>query len=939
MSLKQALAAGGSGFVMAAAMLSTSVASAQTVPSNATQNESAPATIAAPSNPDASTTGAAQQADVIVTGSRISRLGFDAPTPTTVVGDVELRQGARPNIGQVLDDLPQFRGTTTPQTTNANSGTAGTSTADLRGLGAVRTLTLLDGHRFLGSNDLNSVPQSLVKRVDVVTGGASAAWGSGAVAGVVNIVLDDQLHGFSAGGGTGISSRGDDPRYSANMSWGGTALEGRLHLMIAGEYVKDEGILDRASDDRPNLQGALFQQANGQLLLTRNVNSTVVNVNGIIDGGKGNGLVFNPDGSLSPLVLGSQTFGSSTIGGNGQAPINYISVSTPYQRGVAFGRASFDISSNARIWVNGNYSRVNADYPFYPETTVVSISADNPFLTPTAKAQLAAVGATYPLSVGLILGDVGPNQEQRYQYVRQNIEESAGIDGSFGTWHYSAYFDHGRQIFTQGQYNQRITANFNKAVDAVTGPNGTPVCRVNADASTANDDPACVPINLLGAGNISSAAIAYAFGGGGSRQVFELDTGGANISGQPFSTWAGPVDLAVGGEARREASITTYVDPLSQAQAFATYNYSALNGSFSVEEGYGELNVPILDLPDKLHVELNGAARYSHYSTSGGIWSWKYGGTAKLFQQLLLRGTYSRDIRSPEVDELYSPRSQLIGTASDPFIKTNGLPTTNPSVINYVGGNPNLLPETAKTLTVGGSYSPAFAKRFSLSVDYYHIDIANVIATLTANDNLARCYAVNPNDPTCGGVITRNAPAPGETIGTISSVQGTFLNLADYETNGLDIDASYVILASDLFRKVDGAIRFRILANHVFHMYIDNGKTTIDRAGDVGDSATFTTPKWRGTASIAYEGEKLGLDARLRYVGGGNYDSQQAIVNNHVDSRTYLDLGLRYKIGAYSLGLDVDNVFDRQPPPTSYFGSAFYDNIGRYLSMNVGLKF
>ncbi|HZG32499.1 MAG TPA: TonB-dependent receptor plug domain-containing protein, partial [Sphingopyxis sp.] len=183
--------------------------------------------------PEADAASPAGESEIVVTGSRIQRSGFDAPTPTTVIGEAELSLGNRPSIAQVLNDVPQFRPTASP-TTNAGGTSSGVSTADMRGLGAVRTLTLLNGQRFSGAADLNTVPQSLIKRVDVVTGGASAAWGSGAVAGVVNIILDDDLTGWRMGVQTGLSSRGDGARYGADIAWGTDFAGGRGHFMVAG---------------------------------------------------------------------------------------------------------------------------------------------------------------------------------------------------------------------------------------------------------------------------------------------------------------------------------------------------------------------------------------------------------------------------------------------------------------------------------------------------------------------------------------------------------------------------------------------------------------------------------------------------------------------------------------------------------------------------------
>lgn len=860
----------------------------------------------------------ASDEEIVVSGSRIQREGFDAPTPTTVIGEAELGLGNRPSIAQVLNDAPQFRATQTPSTTPGNTS-SGVSTADMRGLGAVRTLTLLNGHRFVGANDLNIVPQSLVKRIDVVTGGASAAWGSGAVAGVVNIILDDDFTGWRMGVQSGISSRGDAARYGADIAWGTDFAGGRGHLMVAGEYMNESGALSR--QDRPNLVSGLFQRPDGKLELVRDPNSTQLYNGGSILRATGvpYNLVFNPDGNIGAFPLGSVTQGATTVGGGGQNIFDYVAVSTPYERINVFTRASYDLTDSLQLWANFGYHRMSADYGFFPETPAAVIMPDNAFLTQANRNQLAAAGVVGPFLLGRVMDDVGKDRVMTFKYGRRNLEGSIGLNGTFGDgWNYDAYYNHGEIRLNQGLNNQRIKSRFNNGVDSVLVGN-TPTCRINADASTTNDDPNCVPINLFGNGSISDKAAAYAFGGSKIIYTIKLDAAGASLSGQPFSTWAGKVDIAVGTDFRWEEQVTSYVDPLSQANALGTLNSSATNGGFNVKEAFAEVNVPLLDITDVLKLEINGAARYSDYSTSGGIWSWKTGGTLRVANDLLLRAVYSRDIRSPNITEYFLNRSTSIGSVFDPFQGANG--TTQNNVIVYGGGNANLTPEISHTLTLGGSYSPHYARGLRLSVDYYDIDIDNVITTVTANDILKQCFAAAPTDPTCKGTIAREAN------GSIGSITNGYRNLANYRTRGLDIEASYRTALGN------GNLTFRALANHVFNLKINGA----DVAGIVGGDTAFSTPKWRGTGTIAFDNDRFGANVRVRYVAGGDY-SALPIINNDVSSRTYVDLGVQFKTGPFTLFGNVNNLFDRDPPITPYTNPN-YDVIGRYMSAGVKLNF
>ena len=244
--------------------------------------QTAPAPVA-----DAPAAAPEAQTDIVVTGSRIDKAGFDAPTPTTVVGEADLRIGARPSIAQALNDLPQFRATQSPTSTVANTNSSA-SAMDLRGLGVTRTLTLLNNRRFTGSADLNTIPQNMLKRVEVVTGGASAAWGSGAVGGVVNLILDDKLQGLTVGAQNGISSRGDGHRYSFNGSFGTSFAGGRGHFMIGGEYQQDMGFSYRFSR-RYVCSSDLFSPVGGvnghKLVLSRDVFYANYGTNGLITKG------------------------------------------------------------------------------------------------------------------------------------------------------------------------------------------------------------------------------------------------------------------------------------------------------------------------------------------------------------------------------------------------------------------------------------------------------------------------------------------------------------------------------------------------------------------------------------------------------------------------------------------------------------------------------
>src|SRR3546814_64621 len=351
-------------------------------------------------------------------------------------------------------------------------------------------------------------------------------------------------------------------------------------------------------------------------------------------------------------------------------------------------------------------------------------------------------------------------------------------------------------------YNSSIPANFLRAIDAVES-GGNIVCAVNADADPANDDPACVPFNPFGEGAPSADAVNYVTGTQMSKSVSKLDSVGVRLQGDPFSLWAGPVSVALGADARWEEQSES-IGELDTAGVFGTPIFNdPLEGGFNVKEAFVEALVPLVKT-DGIDVEANGAARYSDYSLSGGIWSWKIGGTARLFGDLLLRATRSRDIRAPSIGNLFAVNSINIrpvvdndsaGRDADPDYDSN------PTATIFSGGNADLVPEVAKSWTVGGSYSPSFVPGLALSVDYYSIDIGNAIATPDAADITAACAA--GDTAACDRIIR-------DGTGTITTVYALAQNIAKFETSGFDLEMSSRLPPTSV-----GLLNFGVLATHV----------------------------------------------------------------------------------------------------------------------------
>ena len=880
---------------------------------------------------EAAETTAAENSDVIVvTGSRISTVGFDAPTPTTVVSAADLKIAGRTDIQAALADLPQFRMSQSATSTNTMT-TSGVSPADLRGLGASRTLVLINGRRYVTINDLQTIPYGLVKSIDVVTGGASAAYGTDAVAGVVNIMLDNKREGIELGAQTGISSRGDGQKYLLEGSGGFKFDDGRGHVIFGADYLNDKGVIPGVA--RPRIGAAAFYpNENGFLEPTMGLTENNRHEQGVINTGVLAGQVFNNDGTLRPYQYGqiNPGGGSLMIGGEGYHVDNYRSLSAPIERVNALVRTSYDLTDTFTVWAEGNYNRVWNERVFFPDIGInqLTIQADNAYLSDAIKSQLATAGQT-EFRMGRALTDMSL---VRYDFERETYQGAIGFDGSFadGKWRYSAFVSKGKQTQDMTLKDITLRENFFNAVDAVTGPGGTPVCRIALTDPTT----ACRPLNLFGSGNADAAAIDYATADWNVVETYKLTNAGFTLSGEPFELWNHPVSFATGFDYRKQSFRSQY-DENSLANRFTTINGVNIDGvGNNVKEAFVEVAVPVLaDLPFAEKLMVNAAARWSDYSTEGTIWAWKVGATWDINESITLRATRSRDVRAASITELFGTRSTRYTSVND--LGRPSSPLT--SIIAYTGGNPELQPEKADTLTVGIVLTPSFLPGLRFSADYYDIKIDDVITTLNAQTIVNNCY--NSNIQAACDQIVRDG------TGAIATINAAYLNIAKFRTKGLDFEASYKTDLDSI--GLPGQLNVRALANYTDTLALDNTVVKIDGVGYLGSQQPFLVPQWRGTLSSVYESERIGADLRVRYVDGGGYAPANVLPNqdpsNSISARWYFDLGARAYIPygdgkKFTVYGNVQNLFDRAPAVAAVY-SPYHDLIGRYFTVGARINF
>lgn len=927
--------------------LSATAAAAQTAPEAAPAPEVAPAEAPEAAAPSAS----AQNEDIIVTGSRVVSNGYQAPTPVTVVSSDVLKNSA-PNITDALRQLPQLTGSTGPSTpsfTPSGSVASTSSTANLRNLGITRTLVLLDGRRppasgVTGTADIAMFPQQLIKRVDIVTGGASAAYGSDAVAGVVNFVLDTKFRGVMGEVRNGVSTHGDGHSWAAEASAGFGFADDRGSLIVSGSINEQDPVDGRQRDwaqaGWATIPNPTYTTTNGQpsLLLREDVNLAAATYGGIITGARrgttritgtnvATGLrdiQFGANGEQSLYQHGKLFTGTVEVGGEG--PRYPAAIISDVNAKNGFAHAEFEFSDNFSVFAEGAYGYSKSMYPllmpFFIGSGGIVIQRDNAYLPANLAAIMDANGYT-SIELGKLDNTWGQNEVTN---ISKTLNLTTGFKAKVGGFTIDGYYEHGDSRYELLTANQRINANTRAAADAVVNSAGQIVCR----SSLTNPTNGCVAWNPFGTAEMTDAQRAYQGGNGFAKSIAKQDVVALTVRGNLFSTWAGDVAAAVGAE-YRDMSGSIVVDPTSAVIGFNATNPQGSAGSYNVKEAFGEIVVPLFRGEGLLKsFDFNGAARRTDYSTSGGVTTWKVGLTSEILDGLRLRGTYSRDIRAPNIGDLFGPRSRNVVAIIDPF--RNNQVTQN--VFTFSGSNPNLVPERAKTIAAGISYRPAFLPGFGFSVDYYKIKIEDAITTLSAQQLVNQCYA---GDQSLCDLTIRGAD------GQLTDVNGVALNIATVQISGLDFDASYQT------NLLGGKLNLRGIATYLQDYTQEaRGVALVQYAG------TSSFPSWRANLQATYTSGGTTVSLQERFIGAHRRVIPPITVDqDHVPEVFYTNLTIRQQIEAGNakpeLFLSINNLFDKDPPPSETnnitLGTSrvvdplLYDTIGRYITIGGRIRF
>uniref|UniRef100_UPI003B3A9165 TonB-dependent receptor plug domain-containing protein n=1 Tax=Sphingomonas sp. TaxID=28214 RepID=UPI003B3A9165 len=822
--------------------------------------------------PPSASPDVAEGQDVVVTGSRIARPNLEGTSPVTVVGQeqIALRPGSA-NVENVLNDLPQVTPTTSSTSNNPGGGVA---TVNLRGLGSQRTLVLVDGRRYMSYDvnqivDLNTIPSALIQRVDVVTGGQSAVYGSDAISGVVNFILKRDFSGIEINSQYNVTGRGDGQVWDLNGTIGTNFDDGRGNVTMFAQYTKRKATF---AGERSFARNAL-NDIDGELVAaggSPSVPQGRIQVAGL--------------GAATGLGCDIQDFGTAPgqnscylpADGYNYSPINYLQV--PQERFLVSAMAHYEVSDAFQPYMEAQFAnnRVTNQLAATPISNgtpygdgvvgQIALQTNSPFFNPALQAALTSLDTDGD-------GYVNSNFTFRTTQIgpRANFDERnafrvvAGARGDIGAgFSYDGYYSYSRTKNSQRQLGNVAISNFLNAVTTTFDANGNLVC-ADAAARLAG----CAPANIFGLNQLSPEAASYISVGATNLEEYTTQVASFVVTNNSlFDLGAGGVGIAAGLEYRSEKG---RVDPdtyLASGNVAGFNPGQATAGGYNVKEAFAEIHVPLLRDTFVNRLEVNGAARYTKYSNAPGeVFTWSAGAELAPIPDITFRGQYQRAIRGPSVNELFlgntvsfAGNADFCGTAAAaaagtlrdictaqfnaagaPVARIGDPAIQDPNNVNpltFIGGNPNLREETAKTFTVGAVVTPTFLRGFSATADYYNIKIDNYINTV-GTSNIGNLCFVQFNQDYCNRIV-RNS------FGEIDTFSDRNANSGGLKTEGVDVTVGYSSSIGQLFAN-DARLSFQFngtrLIKYNFTPVI--GLDTVNRcAGRFGFNCGVPTPKW-----------------------------------------------------------------------------------------------
>lgn len=940
--------------------------------------------------------------ELVVTGSRIARQDLTSVSPVATVGEAEMRAQGVVNTENLLATLPQAA----PGVTGTvNNGNGGVSTVNLRGLGSNRTLVLVDGKRQVpttsaGTVDINLIPPAMIDRIEVMTGGASAVYGSDAISGVVNFILKRDFEGFEFRAGMSATDEGDAKIYDASATTGASFDRGSVMLSLG--YNKREPLFQGDSDQK-KLHLSLGEPTGGAqagtLIFSGSGSQEDGRVNPFVAGrfatlpgvanNAANSALFLADGNVRLYAGAPDTYNF--------APVNYTQ--TPQERYSVTAIGRYDITDSIEATLKGNFvnSRITTQLAPTPiGNRVFRFTLDNnPFLTPAAKAALNTLGSTTPYTI--------PSSSSWTAGTFTDVDTDG--DGIFDT--VTGSFNRrlsevGPRVSTFNFYGFQVQGGLTGKVDAINGSwetslqygnthgsnallGDTSLARIqqalllNA-AGTGCLDPSggCVPLNMYGRGEISPAAAAFISTRINSSQDFEEIIAQAFLSGDTanfFSLPAGPIGFSIGAEYRSDEFAFRPSQDLAVGNLTGFNASPPVSGYIDVYELSGETRVPLLkDLPFVQELALEAAGRLSDYSSQSGLTeTYKIAGDWTVNDDLRFRASYNRAVRAPSVGELFAPVGNSFPTSTDPCSQqgnptaavraaciASGVPANLVGVIQanqqtqtLTGGNPDLEPEVADTYTAGLVWTPSFIPRLSVTVDYFNVKIDDYIASFggsTANV-FNVCYknaavAGNPASPYCSA-IRRLAN------GSIDFVSLQLQNVAKQTTEGVDVQVTYQFDLQDVGMPDWGSLAIRSLYTNTWDLTftpdeISDPLKCADRFGpNCNGGGTGITPRHKLNTSIVWKYKTFGVNLIWNHLDDVRDDSATNFTVERIGAKNYINLSADWEatenaaftVGVRNLTQESYPVLGGNASPSNSGYPNTYDVLGRVFFANFTLRY
>jgi iron complex outermembrane receptor protein len=965
--------------------------------------------------------------EVVVTGSRIPSRNLTSVSPVTTVNSTQVKLQGVTNVEDLINNLPQAFA---DQGAYESNGSAGIADIDLRGLGAKRTLVLIDGKRVQPGDptipvaDINFIPPGLIDHVDVLTGGASAVYGSDAVAGVVNFVMKHDFQGLELDVQTGLSEHGNGSSQIQQANQAGHAQVGfpLLNLPTGTTWAglrTTATIIGGANspDDKGNVEFYLGYTS----------------VQGVLEGKYDYSACALATNTGSPLQYCAGSLNSPAVGR--VTPLTGPNAGGTYS---ILGKPTGNMLTPLGLSDAYNYAPVNyfqrpdtrytaGEYSHYEINPAVDLYSSFMFMDDHTVAQLAASGSfasdatnyTIPCDDSLLSTAqrntlCGPGDDTATVLIgRRNVEGGGrisdithmdyrmvfGSKGDIGDgWSYDVSMQYGRSVLTDIEEGNLSKSKLANALD------------VGADGQCVSGPP-CVAWDIWSPGGVTQQALDYIDTTAENAGYTQEQVVTGSIAGDlghygiksPLATDG--VGVSFGAEYRRELLSLTFDSVISSGDvAGGGGNPQNVDGSQSDKDVFAEIRVPLIqDQPFFKDLSFEGGYRYSDYSSGGGNSSFKVAGDWQIVRDFKIRASYERSVRAPNVDELFTPQSAVLAAGNDPCAKSlsGGAPTFNatqcyntmqaynasvpaaqrislteftnniypniaqcgPQCQSLTGGNPDLKPETGKTVSVGFVFTPTFFRGFSLSMDYFKINVDGAVATAPFAGTITACVL---QDVGCSGIF-RNPNAEYGFVGDGFGPSLPLENIGSLKTSGIDLNANYRVSLEDMHMPAWGSLNLNFTGTWLRSLVTQLPVGTYDCAGLYGLTCGTPNPKYRSQTRLTWITPwNLQLSVNWRYLSATRLDydtsnpvfaqgfTDQSPTDARIPDFSYFDLAFSYKIkDRYTIRGGCNNIFDRTPPilsgtsaaaggPPALNGNTFpqvFDPLGRTMFLGLTADF